>query len=368
MDERTGAVSGANGMEASTPVAEASSGPSDAVMIADRFRVVARVGLGGTAVVYRCVDTHTQHEVAVKVLRTNGPQIPTAEGRFKREARLASLLMHRHIVRVVDFGQTPPPEISPRVPWAGDDVKSVPYLAMEYVYGPNLKDLVRRHGPLPTEWVWTISEQLCSALEAAHAVGVVHRDMKPQNVMLVDSRIELLAKLTDFGIARQVNADYTALTVFGQVLGTPDYLSPEQVMGEPGDPASDIYSLGIVLYEMLTGRLPFEAESPLAAASRRMVADPPPIAQFRPDVPSALQEVVMLATQRDATGRPATARDLAELLRWSRMQSPLTAFSLPGDWLVDRKKTNRPPDSANSSAPEAPSTPRPADASGGSGA
>jgi serine/threonine-protein kinase len=161
--------------------------------------------------------------------------------------------------------------------------------------------------------------------------------------MLVDSRIELMAKLTDFGIARQVNADYTALTVFGQVLGTPDYLSPEQVMGEPGDPASDIYSLGIVLYEMLTGHLPFEAETPLAAASRRMVADPPPVARYRPDVPAALQEVVMLATQREVTSRPATAHALADLLRWSRLQSPITAPYPPGDWLVDRRLTQRPP-------------------------
>ncbi|HEV2236890.1 MAG TPA: serine/threonine-protein kinase [Ktedonobacterales bacterium] len=341
---------------------ESASEASDAVMIADRFRVVARVGLGGTAVVYRCVDHHSGHVVAVKVLRTNGPQIPAAEGRFRREARLASLLMHRHIVRVLDFGYTAPPEISPRVPWAAEGNQPVPYLAMEYVYGPNLKDLVRRYGPLPTEWVWTVGDQLCSALEAAHAVGVVHRDMKPQNVMLVDSRIEMMAKLTDFGIARQVNADYTALTVFGQVLGTPDYLSPEQVMGEPGDPASDIYSLGIVLYEMLTGHLPFEAETPLAAASRRMVADPPPVAHHRPDVPAALQEVVMLATQRDATVRPASARAFAELLRWSRLQSPITAPNPPGEWLVDRRLTQRPPEpiAAALAADEEPATPAPA--------
>jgi serine/threonine-protein kinase len=319
---------------------------TDAVMIAERFRVVARVGLGGTAVVYRCVDMHTQHEVAVKVLRTNGPQIPSAEGRFKREARLASLLMHRHIVRVLDFGSTPPPEITPRVPWTEEDGQPVPYLAMEYVYGPNLKDLVRRYGPLPTEWVWSIGEQLCSALEAAHAVDVVHRDMKPQNVMLVDSRIELLAKLTDFGIARKVNPDYTALTVFGQVLGTPDYLSPEQVMGEPGDATSDIYSLGIVLYEMLTGHLPFEAETPLAAASRRMVADPPPVSHYRADVPPALQEVVMLATRREPSERQQSAREFADDLRWSRMQSPFSTPTPPGEWLVDRRLTQRPPESS----------------------
>ena len=196
---------------------------------------------------YRCVDLHTERIVAVKVLRTNGPLIPEAAARFQREAHLAATLAHPAIVRVLDYGYTIPPPTPARGPWADSSEQPVPYLAMEYVFGTSLKEVVRRIGPLPFDWVWRIGEQLCSALSTAHAFGVVHRDVKPQNVMILDSRLELMAKLTDFGIARQIGGDLTTLTATGQVLGTPDYLSPEQVLGEPGGPSSDLYALGVVL-------------------------------------------------------------------------------------------------------------------------
>lgn len=265
--------------------AEISATQSTLLPLAERYQVRARVGLGGTAVVYRCMDLHTERIVAVKVLRTNGPMIPEAAARFRREAHLASTLNHFNIVRVLDYGYTIPLVVTPNAPWEDDGIQTVPYLTMEYVFGTTLKELVRRLGPLPLRWVWTLGEQLCSALTAAHARGVVHRDVKPQNVMIVDAKLELLSKLTDFGIARQVSGDQTTLTATGQVIGTPDYLSPEQVLGEPGGPSSDLYALGIVLYELVTGRLPFEADTPLAAASRRMVADAPPLTAYRRDVP-----------------------------------------------------------------------------------
>ena len=239
--------------------------PSPQLPLADRYRVLARVGVGGTAVVYRCVDLHTERIVAVKVLRTTGPMIPEAAARFGREARLAATLTHSNIVRVLDYGYTIPLASASRAPWVEDVDRQVPSFTMEYVFGSSLKELLRRYGPLPFDWVWRLGDQFCSALATAHAAGVVHRDVKPQNVMIVDSRIELLSKLADFGIARQVGGDLTTLTVTGQLLGTPDYLSPEQVMGEPGGPSSDLYALGIVLFELITGRLPFEADTPLAA-------------------------------------------------------------------------------------------------------
>lgn len=311
------------------------TGTSGTETIADRYRVLARVGIGGTAIVYRCVDEHTGQIVAVKMLRTTGPVIPEAAARFRREAHLAAGLAHRHIVRVLDYGYSLAPAMLGRVPWDDDDDQPVPYVAMEYIFGPNLKELSRRYGPLPIPWVWRLGDQLCAALETAHRAGVVHRDVKPQNVMLVDSRTELLAKLTDFGIARQVGGDLTTLTLTGQVLGTPDYLSPEQVVGEPGGPSSDLYALGIVLYELLTEHLPFEADTPLAAASRRMVADAPPLTAFRPDVPPALQEVILLLLRRDPEERPRSASDVAEALRWTRSRSPVMPDGQAGGWLVN---------------------------------
>lgn len=312
------------------------------VPLADRYRVLARVGLGGTAVVYRCVDLHTERIVAVKVLRTNGPLIPEAAARFRREAHLVASFSHPHVVRVLDYGYTVPLAATPLVAWAEETEQPVPYLAMEYVFGSTLKQLLRQRGPLPLEWVWRIGEQLCAALAMAHSFGVVHRDVKPQNVMIVDSRVELLTKLTDFGIARQVGGDLTTLTATGQVLGTPDYLSPEQVLGEPGGPSADIYSLGIVLYELVTARLPFEADTPLAAASRRMVADPPPPTAYRRDVPWPLQEVILLALRRAATDRYPNALEFAQALRWSRERSPAVPPAPPGTWVLDPRPSGSP--------------------------
>jgi serine/threonine-protein kinase len=334
MSAAEAAPTGDGGAAGTTGTGTTGATAGGAADIANRFRVLARVGIGGTAVVYRCVDEHTGQIVAVKMLRTTGPVIPEAAARFRREAHLAAGLSHRHIVRVLDYGYSLAPSLLGRVPWDDDD-RPVPYVAMEYVFGPNLKDLLRRYGPLPVPWVWRLGDQLCAALGAAHAAGVVHRDVKPQNVMLVDARTELLAKLTDFGIARQVGGDLTTLTMTGQVLGTPDYLSPEQVIGEPGGPTSDLYALGIVLYELLTGRLPFEADTPLAAASRRMVADAPPLVVFRPDVPPALQDVILWVLRREPAERPASAPELADLLRWTRSCSPVMPDGPCGGWLVN---------------------------------
>lgn len=312
-----------------------SDGRAAAAMMADRYRALARVGVGGTAVVYRCRDLHTQRIVAVKALRTNtSTATPEATKRFYREARLAAQLSHPTIVRVLDFGFTEPVTVGPQSHWTEEPDQPVPYLTMEYIFGSTLKDLLKRIGPLPLDWVWRIGEQLCAALATAHALGVVHRDVKPQNVMLLDSPLELSAKLADFGIARQIGGDMSVLTATGQVIGTPDYLSPEQVLGEPGGPSSDLYSLGVALYELVTGRLPFEAETPLAAASRRMMVEAPPLTVFRRDTPAALQDVILTALRREMTDRFQSAADLAEALRWSRAQSPAQPEMERGSWLA----------------------------------
>ncbi|HEY7848888.1 MAG TPA: serine/threonine-protein kinase [Ktedonobacterales bacterium] len=312
------------------------------MMMAERYRALARVGVGGTAVVYRCRDLHTQRIVAVKALKSNAANAaPEAAKRFRREARLAAHLSHPNIVRVLDYGFTLPVIVGPQSHWSDDPDKPVPYLAMEYIFGATLKDLLRRVGPLPLDWVWRIGDQLCSALAMAHSVGVVHRDVKPQNVMLLDSPLELLAKLADFGIARQIGGDLTALTATGQVIGTPDYLSPEQVLGEPGGPSSDLYSLGIVLYELVTGRLPFEADTPLAAASKRMMIDAPPLTAYRRDTPAALQEVILVALRREMSERFQSAAEFAEALRWSRRHAPEQPEMERGSWLAPGRSEPR---------------------------
>lgn len=319
--------------ESERPSERPSEGPRPAgATMAERYQALARVGVGGTAVVFRCRDLHTQRIVAIKVLKTSGSiNAPEAAARFRREARLAAQLAHPNIVRVLDYGLTLPVAMGAR---GGEDPdRPVPYLAMEYVFGFTLKDLIRRVEQAPFDWVWRIGEQLCAALTAAHAIGVVHRDVKPQNVMLLDSPLELLAKLTDFGIARQIDGDLTALTATGQIIGTPDYLSPEQVLGEPGGPSSDLYSLGIVLYELITGRLPFEADTPLAAASKRMIVDPPPLTAFRRDTPPALQEVILTALRRDMADRFQSGSEFVQALRWSRAQSPWVTPPPRGSWL-----------------------------------
>jgi serine/threonine-protein kinase len=336
-------------------------------MMADRYQALARVGVGGAAVVFRCRDLHTQRIVAVKALKGAGSHVDEARRRFKREAQLAATLFHRNIVRVMDYGFTMPIITGPQSSWAEDPNTPVPFLAMEYMYGSTLKELIRREGQLPFAWVWEIGEQLCAALGAAHARGVIHRDIKPQNVLLLDSTLELLVKLTDFGIARQVGADLTKLTATGQVIGTPDYLSPEQVLGEKGEGSSDLYSLGIVLYELVTGRLPFEADTPLAAASRRMVVDPPPLRTWRPDTPPALEEVILAALQREEYDRFHSAQELTEALRWSRAQSGPMPTPPLGTWLPPRQapgqarpsSISQPIAQPRSAQPATPATPIP---------
>ncbi len=298
--------------------------PAPAV-IAERYTVEQRVGQGGTALVYRCRDEHTGQIVALKLLRSGNPLVPASRARFAREARLAASLTHPNIIRVLDYGLTMPPATEEWTSWVFDSDQPVNFLAMEYVGGPTLKQLVRRVGPIPTPWALAVGLQLAGALASAHSLGIIHRDIKPQNILLLDLTTHVIPKLGDFGIARDLNRNtLSTLTQTGQVLGTPDYLAPEQVMGESGGQQSDLYALGIVLYEILTGHLPFEAETPLAAASRRMFIDPPPLRAFIPHVSRALEEAVLMALQREPAHRLRTVGDFAAALEWAAQQDNLT--------------------------------------------
>src|SRR6476661_918375 len=240
-----------------------------------RYRLDAQIGTGGMSTVYRAFDTVLERQVAIKLMHREMSSDSDQLERFRREARAVAQLNHPHIVGVIDAGE--------------DD--QTPYIVFEYVEGETLKQRIRRLGRLPVPEAVAYAIEVARALDAAHARHIVHRDVKPQNV-LID--LEGSAKVTDFGIARTLDED--GLTSDGRVLGTTDYVSPEQALGHPVGPQSDIYSLGVVLFEMLTGRVPFSGETPVAVAMKHVREEIPDVQIKRPEVSAALAAVVDTAT------------------------------------------------------------------------
>jgi eukaryotic-like serine/threonine-protein kinase len=241
------------------------------------------------ASVYLGRDRQLERRVAVKLLATSVARDHELRRRFERESRLAARLSHPNVVAVFD---------------AGED-GGRPYIVMEYVEGETVADVIRRRGPLPPDEAVEVAEQVCAGLAHAHAHGLVHRDVKPQNLLVAaDGRV----KIADFGVARGEGA--SMLTQEGTVLGTAAYLSPEQAAGEAARPSSDVYSLGAVLYELLSGRTPYRFDSLAELAAPR--GSPPPLP---PTVPAALADVVARCLARDPVNRPASAAELAHELR-----------------------------------------------------
>jgi serine/threonine-protein kinase len=262
-------------------------------LIAGRYELEQIVGSGGMATVYRAHDRLLERAVALKILHEQFTQDPDALERFGREARAVAQLAHPNIVTVIDRGED----------------GGRPYIVFEYIGGENLKQLVAREGPLPVATVIEIGIQVARALEAAHDRGVVHRDIKPQNVLLAD---EGRAKVTDFGIARARNTE--GMTLTGTIMGTSDYIPPEQARGETAGEAGDVYSLGVVLFELLTGRVPYEGDNAVAVAMRHVNDPVPSVHELRPDVPPRLDALVGRALAKEPRDRFATMSDLvAEL-------------------------------------------------------
>jgi serine/threonine-protein kinase len=267
-------------------------------LVDGRYRVLRRIGSGGMADVYCAEDTHLGRQVALKVLHRRFAQDQEFVERFRREASSAAGLNHPNVVGVFDRGEH----------------EGTYYIAMEFLEGQTLKEIVASEAPLAQERVIDLGLQILQAAGFAHNHGVIHRDFKPHNV-IVDEQGH--AKVTDFGIAR---AGASEMTETGSIMGTAQYLSPEQAQGHAVTATSDIYSIGVMLYEMLAGRLPFEGDSAVAVALKHLSEPPVPISQWRPDIHPALEAVVMAALAKDPAQRWQSAEDLAAGLEAARTQ------------------------------------------------
>ena len=266
-------------------------------LFSGRYDVLGTIGKGGMGVVYRARDRQLDEVVALKVLRSDVlKDDPTLLERFKQEIKLARRITHRNVLRTHDFGET----------------QGTPYISMEYLEGVTLKDLIRGKGALPLPVGLRIAKQMCLGLEAAHQEGVVHRDIKPQNMLIIPESGDL--KIMDFGIARvsEMKAGAAGLTSTGTVMGTPDYMPPEQAQGQPADFRSDIYSLGIVLYEIFTGHLPFTGDSVMAVVLAHIQKPAPAPRQANPAIPPELEAIILRCIEKSPSKRYQRVEEVLE--------------------------------------------------------
>jgi serine/threonine protein kinase len=264
-------------------------------MIVGRYRIEGRLGVGGMSTVQLAFDERLERYVAIKLLAEHLADDPTFVSRFRREALAAARLVHPNIVQVFDFGF--------------DERQHQHFIVMEHVSGHSCAELLRDHGRMDVDQAVDVVTQACRGLDYAHRNGVVHRDVKPGNLLVSDSDV---VKLADFGIARAT--DQSSITQVGSVLGTAAYLAPEQARGEEAGPRADLYSLGVVTYQLLTDRLPYEANS-LSELALKQQREPPPTAdEINPHVPPELADAVAMALSLDKEQRPASAALLAEAI------------------------------------------------------
>jgi len=273
--------------------------------IGGRYRLEVVIGRGGMSTVFRAFDMVLERPVAVKLMHSAVAADSAQLQRFRREARLVAQLSHPNVVTVIDAGEEPEP--------GAPEGLGIPYIVFEYVDGETLKDVIRREGPLDIAGAIAYAIEIARALGAAHEHQLVHRDVKPQNVLISN---EGAAKITDFGIARPLSED--GLTLTGRVLATTDYVAPEQALGQPVSAQSDLYSLGVVLYEMLTGDVPFHGDSAVAVAMRHVREQLPDVQTIRPSVSAATATVIDRATMKEPEQRygdaAAMATDLEDAL------------------------------------------------------
>jgi len=293
--------------------------------VAGQFRIVEKIGKGGMGAVYRAEQPDMNRYVAIKILHSRYLSRSDLVSRFRREARAMSQLSHPNTARVFLYGQL-------------DD--GACYFVMEHLVGQNLAQIVRAEGAMEPERAIRIMVQVCGALEEAHQAGIVHRDLKPENIFVTtQGGIHDFPKVLDFGLAkvteRQMRPGSMVLTQQGMVFGTPEFMSPEQAHGKTLDARSDIYSLGIILYELLTGKLPFDAKQPIEYIQLHANATPIPLSERCPEAvfPPGLKEVVMRALAKDPAERFASAAEFAialeALLQPRESREGLAPINLP---------------------------------------
>ncbi len=276
----------------------------EGTLIAGRYEIREHIAAGGMASVFKTWDHRVERIVAIKVLRALDKNDLRAVERFRREARAAAALAHPNAVTIYDFVEE----------------MGQYFLVMEYIHGPTLKQLIGQRHQLQAREAIEIAAQVCAVLQVAHARGFIHRDIKPQNIMLAWTGAAggsisdggVLVKLTDFGIVRVVEEG--GLTNSGIVLGTADYLSPEQARGETLNASSDLYSLGVVMFEMLAGRPPFVGPTAVSIAMQHASTNPPPLRQFNRSVPSAVEQLVIRALQKEPKDRFSSAAAMQQAL------------------------------------------------------